>query len=251
MGSPKSELFSPKEGELERDEDEVEHQIELDGFWMAKREVTQWQYVKITGRQNPSYFCTEGGGAEKVEGLSTDEFPVENVSWEDAQHCIKQMKIPFGISRIALPSEAQWEWACRGGSGNSRAFHWGNELYGDKANCNGMYPYGGVPDFSSKRRFLGRTEKVGRYPTAIHPWGLDDMHGNVQEWCEDFYGPYEKIPEGRNPLQFVEQLENSRVIRGGAWNSYATQCRSARRHRNGQGIRIPSVGFRIVLHPED
>ena len=204
---------------------ENEHEVAgVDGFWMAKTEMTQAQYVKLTGKQNPSNFSAEGDGKFAVAGLNTNDFPVEGVSWEGAQACIKGMKAPAGMKRIGLPSEVQWEWAARGGRGNGRAFYWGDELNGDKANSNGEFPYG-TP---TKGSYLERTTKVGSYETkAAHPWGLCDMHGNVYEWCEDYYGAYAKLPGGKNPAQTVEQLGDLRVLRGGSWFNYSSYCRSA------------------------
>jgi formylglycine-generating enzyme required for sulfatase activity len=238
----KVKLGSPV-GEKKREDDETEHEVELDGFWMAKYTMTQSQYVKLTGKKNPSRFSAEGGG--KVQ--NTDDFPVEQVSWDDAQECIKGMKVPEGMKRLGLPSEAQWEWAARGGLGNGRAFYWGDVLNGDKANCDGTFPYG----TETKGAYLKRTEKVGSYEKqAPHPWGLCDISGNVYQWCEDYYGSYEKLPGGKNPVQTVKQSDNRRVLRGGSWSNNPTYCRSA--YRDGDYApdgRSSSSGFRAVVLP--
>ncbi len=125
LGSP-APVFLVQEGEYDRKDDEVEHQVELDGFWMTRTEITQTQYVALTGKANPSYFCSDGGGAESVAREYTANFPVENVSWDEAQDCIRLMQVPSDIQRIALPSEAQWEWACRAGKGNRQPYHFGD-----------------------------------------------------------------------------------------------------------------------------
>jgi len=244
----KATLGSPK-GEAERSSSEDEHEVELDGFWMAKTEMTQGQYVKLTGKKNPSWFCADGDAKDKVKGMNTDEFPVEQVSWDDAKECIKEMKLPSGMKKVGLPSEAQWEWACRGGRGNTRAFYWGDVLNGDKANSNGSSPYG----TTMKGTYEARTTKVGSYETkAPHPWGLCDMHGNVWEWCEDYYGEYAKLPGGKNPVQTSKQSKDVRVLRGGSWNNVSWYCRSAYRSVVAPGIRnYYVIGFRVVFSSQD
>ena len=249
----KATLGSP-EGEAVRDKNaEKEHEVELDGFWMAKTEMTQSQYVKLTGKKNPSFFSANGKGKDFVKGIKTDDFPVEGVSWDDAQECIKRIKVSSEeAKRIGLPSEAQWEWACRGGKGNGRAFYFGDILNGDQANCDGSMPYG----TTTKGANLRRTEKVGSYAAkAPHPWGLCDMHGNVFEMCEDWGGDYRDLPNGKNPVQTLKATggwTDVRVMRGGCWIE-ASSCRSA--HRNGTptgGERGDHyTGFRIVLIPRD
>ncbi|MDA0578326.1 MAG: SUMF1/EgtB/PvdO family nonheme iron enzyme, partial [Verrucomicrobia bacterium] len=168
MGSPASER--------ERDSDEVQHSVTLTkGFWMGKTEVTQRQYQQLVG-SNPSYFQNAGGDA-----------PVEHVSWDDAKaFCAKMAQICTGQlpagSRVALPTEAQWEYACR--AGTRTPFHYGTQLDSAKANFNGNYPYGGA----AKGVYRKTTVPVGSY--AANAFGLYDMHGNVLEWCEDWSGDY-------------------------------------------------------------
>jgi formylglycine-generating enzyme required for sulfatase activity len=241
----KATLGSPRT-EKDRRDNETEHEVELDGFWLAKYTVTQAQYVKLTGKPNPSGFCADGLGKDKVQGLNTDDFPVEQVSWNDAQECIKSMKAPQGMKRICLPSEAQWEWAARGGKGNGRAFYWGDVLNGDKANCHGNYPYG----TETKGAYLGRTAKVGSYETeARHPWGLCDMAGNMCQWCEDYYGDYAQLPRGKNPVQTVKQSDDCRVLRGGSWYFSPRYCRCAIRNSYAPDNRNYSLGLRVVCLP--
>jgi formylglycine-generating enzyme len=241
----KAKLGSPQ-AEKNRGDDEAEHEVELDGFWMAKYKMTQGQYLKLTGKKNPSWFCADGGGKDKVQGLNTDDFPVERVSWDDAQECIKGMKAPPGMKRFALPSEAQWEWAARAGRGNGQAFYWGDALNGDKANCDGKHPYGTEQNETS----LERTEKAGAYETkAPHPWGLGDMAGNLYDWCDDIYGDYANLPRGKNPVQTVKQSNDGRVLRGGSWSSYSGYCRSAARYYVAPDNRFNYFGFRVVVMP--
>ncbi len=250
IGSPKAEQEYLVKNQFEGKrpdwlDGENEHEVAgVDGFWMAKYEMTQAQFVKLTGKKNPSYFSAAGEGKAKVNGLDTDDFPVEQVSWDDAQECIRGMKVPTGMKRIGLPSEAQWEWAARGGLGNGRAFYWGDVLNGDKANCDGNSPYG----TATKGNYLERSAKVGSYEEKeAHSWGLCDMAGNVSEWCEDYYGSYERLPTGKNPLQTVKQASDRRVLRGGSWDSNSRSCRSANRFINVPDSRSNYFGFRVVV----
>lgn len=252
IGSPKAEqdylikTFDDVKRFSWRDYENEYEVAGVDGFWMAKYALTQAQYVKLTGKKNPSWFCADGGGKSHVQGMNTDEFPVENVSWDDAHACLKVMKTPAGMKLIGLPSEVQREWAARGGRGNNRAFYWGNELNGDKANCNGNGPYG----TTTKGAYLSRTAKVGSYESrSPHPWGLCDMVGNVWEWCEDYYGPYEKLPLGKNPVQREEQEKSRRILRGGSWYLDSWICRCAMRSTFAPDYRDNSLGFRVVVLP--
>ena len=133
---------------------------------MLETEVTQPMWESIMGN-NPS----------KFQGAN---LPVESVSWNDCQRFLTKLNklgiAPVG-SRFALPTEAQWEYACR--AGTATPFFWGDSLNGDRANCNGRDPYG----TDAKGKFIKKTVPVGSY--VANPWGLLDMHGNVAEWCQD------------------------------------------------------------------
>jgi formylglycine-generating enzyme required for sulfatase activity len=179
---------------------------------MGTREVTQAQWESVMG-SNPSHFCGE-------------DLPVERVSWtECAEFCRK--------AGLRLPTEAEWEYACRAGS--ETAFSWGNALDGTQANCNGKFPYGTATPGPSRKA----TTPAGLY--GANAWGLLDMHGNVWEWCEDRYGEY---PAGAqtDPPAATDGWEN--VCRGGSWDYDAQYSRSARRQKFHAGNRYPNVGFR-------
>ncbi len=207
----KTTLGSPAT-EKERIYDEIEHKFETNGFWMAKYPVTQTQWQSVMGN-NPSCF------------LGTS-LPVECVRWNDCQDFIKKCSVN-GL-RAQLPHENQWEYACRGGEGNKQAFYWGNELNGDKANCDGNYPCG----TDKKGKYLEKTTEVGSYEKlAPHPWGLCDMSGNVQEWCENLY-----TKEG-----------SFRVIRGGGWYSSSRSCRSSCRYGFDAMYHSNNIGFRLII----
>jgi formylglycine-generating enzyme required for sulfatase activity len=244
MGSPPDEKErNPWEKNFDA---EKQHKVTLaKPFYLAKYPVTQEQYEKLTGKY-PSYFSISGGGKE-VQGMDTSRFPVDTVSWDDAKaFCEKLMdkhgeQMPAVLRqqkyRFALPTEAQWEYACR--AGTTTPFYFGSELNGKSANCNGNYPYG----TTDKGPYKGRTTKVGEY--GENKFGLCDMHGNVCQWCEDYYGPYD-LP-AKDPLRSVKYSEERRVMRGGSWLNHAWFCPAACRHYGAPGGRRDDVGFRVAF----
>jgi len=132
--------------------------------------------------------------------------------------------------KVKLPHENEWEYACRGGKGNGRAFYWGDVLNGAEANHDGNFPYGKV----TKGDFKKMTTPVGAYKDTVpHPWGLCDMSGNVYEWCENLY----------------TTTDSARVFRGGVWGNNAGRCRSAYRNGFNPAIRTLIIGFRLALVP--
>ena len=209
----KAPLGSPA-GEKDRGYDEEKHEFSTKGFWLGKYEVQQSEWEGVMG-DNPSNF----------KGAN---LPVECVSWEDCQKFIEKCGMT-GL-KVKLPHEDEWEYACRGGMGNWRAFYWGDVLNGDKANHDGNFPYG----TTTKGEYKNQTTPVGTYKDkAPHPWGLCDMSGNVWEWCENLY-----------------TIKGSgRVIRGGSWFDNAKDCRSALRYGRGPAGRFNFIGFRLALVP--
>src|SRR5271157_3830117 len=164
--------------------------------------------------QNPSYFSRDGEGKDKVKDIKDEElkhFPVENVSWDDAQEFIKKLnEREKGRGYMyRLPMEAEWEYACRGGATSEEecSYHFffakpTNDISSDQANFNGYFPFGNA----AKGPFLERTTRFGTYPS--NKLGLYDMHGNVEQWCEDLF----------DPKGF------SRVIRGGSCFNLGSDC---------------------------
>ncbi|MDO4571394.1 MAG: SUMF1/EgtB/PvdO family nonheme iron enzyme, partial [Planctomycetia bacterium] len=218
MGSPS--------GESGRDGDEKQHRVRLtQGFWMLETEVTQEMWESVMGN-NPSYF----------KGAN---LPVECVSWNDCVKFCEKISKLSGL-KIQLPTEAQWEYACR--AGTTTAYSFGNSCNGKEANCDGNYPYG----TSQKGSYLGKTTEVRSYPA--NAWGLYDMHGNVWEWCSDWwgYGYYAKSPtsDPKGP-----DSGSHRVNRGGSWINDVEDCRSARRSYYDPPRSHNGVGFRLLFVP--
>jgi uncharacterized protein (TIGR02996 family) len=225
----------PKEKERREDEG-PQHEVQISRpFYLSVYPVTQAQYQKVT-RRKPSYFRPGGGGKDEVQGLDTADFPVECVSWEDAAAFCKKLSEKAEEKRLhLLPSEAQWEYACRGGAPASTPFHYGASLSSTQANFDGNYPYGGA----AKGPYLQRTSKVGSY--KANAWGLYDMHGNVWEWCADWYAEdYYAESDKEDPKG--PKSGTARVLRGGSW-----YCRAAVRDGSEPGVRCFDVGFRVVL----
>jgi formylglycine-generating enzyme required for sulfatase activity/serine/threonine protein kinase len=240
MGSP--------DGEAGRCDNEKQHPVEItQEFWLGVHEVTQKEFKDIM-RYNPSYFSADGtrkpgeayitqpaGGKDKVAGMDTSDLPVENVSWEEAKEfCTKlterDKNRPAGWT-YRLPTEAEWEYSCRGGAASSEPFHFGNSLSGKDANFNSDNP-------------LNRTWKVGSY--AANQFGLHDMHGNAWEWCSDWYDKdyYGKSVGAKDPPGPPEGSD--RVFRGGSWRDYGSDCRSAYRGRREPAYRLNFLGFRVA-----
>ena len=212
MGSPVSEA--------KRDEDEIQHQVRLTkGFYLGKYEVTQAQWEGVMGN-NPSHFK----GADR---------PVEQVSWNDAVDFCKKLtemekkagRVPDGMS-YQLPTEAQWEYACR--AGTTTAFSWGNDINPTRAN----YYFANI----------GQTSNVGNY--AANLWGFFDMHGNVWEWTADWYD--RTYPVGNPVIDPTGPASGSiRVIRGGSRSYDGASLRSAERVSYAPEVRDDCVGFRV------
>ena len=216
MGSPASEL--------KRDQDEGPAQeVCVNGFWMGRFEVTQGQWQKLMN-SNPSSF------------KNGPDFPVENVSWQDAKAFVERMAALKKEYLVGLPTEAEWEYACR--AGTNTAFAFGDSIKGSQAN---------VRLLSQDRGLNGSTVAVGSFqPNQL---GVYDMHGNVWEWCEDWYDPdfYKNIrPKTTNPMSNLNKT-GKKVLRGGSWLSEPQQARCANRHRASPDEKTDQIGFRVVL----
>ncbi|MBE9140603.1 formylglycine-generating enzyme family protein, partial [Nodosilinea sp. LEGE 07088] len=217
MGSPDSEE--------ERSGDEgPQHRVSVPEFWLGKYPITQAQYQAVTG-QNPSKFSENGANR-----------PVEQVSWYDTVAFCEKLSQQTGRT-YRLPSEAEWEYACR--AGTTTPFYFGPTITPDLANYNGNSTYGNGP----KGEYREKTTNVGRF--APNAFGLYDMHGNVVEWCADhWHHNYAGAPtDGSAWLSSDDSA--SRCCRGGAWVDAPRICRSAYRDANEPGFDDINFGFRV------
>jgi formylglycine-generating enzyme required for sulfatase activity len=215
MGSPP--------GEPGREPQEVPHEVVISrAFYLGTFEVTQQQWERVMG-SNPSWFRSCG-----------PECPVERVSWYDVQSFIARLGA-LSAHRFRLPTEAEWEYACR--AGTTTPFNTGRNLSTAEANYDGEAPYDGAPRGLYRRSPI----RVGRF--APNGFGLHDMHGNVWEWTQDWSCPYpaEAVtdPVGACP-------SGLKVIRGGSWYFDANSARSALRYTHRPQDSGFSLGFRLV-----
>ncbi|WP_345940593.1 SUMF1/EgtB/PvdO family nonheme iron enzyme [Nostoc sp. UIC 10630] len=224
MGSP--------ENEPERYSDESpQHLVTIQPFFMGRYPVTQSQWAVVAGLKKinielnpePSYFK----GANR---------PVEQVSWDDAIEFCARLSNKTGKT-YRLPSEAEWEYACR--AGTTTPFYFGETITTDLANYNGNYTYGA----GSKGEYRQQTTDVGKF--SPNPFALFDMHGNIWEWCQDnWHENYNKAPADGSP--WMSDNDN-RLLRGGSWGTDPRNCRSAYRGCDARDARGSRVGFRVVL----
>ncbi|MBF0273379.1 MAG: formylglycine-generating enzyme family protein [Magnetococcales bacterium] len=223
MGSVESEDgHKPSEAPL--------HDVSLDGFWMGMFAVTQGEWCKLI-HENPAHFRR---GAN---------YPVERVSWYDAMAFIELLNLRSG-GGFRLPTEAEWEYACRAGS--VTPFSFGETIRSNnQVNFNGSCPCRGF----SKGLYRQSTMPVGSFPA--NGFGLYDMHGNVWEWCMDGYDPdYYATPQAsmKNPFRNEVNVRD-RVLRGGSYDNGAKRARSAERYWHAPTSRYDYIGFRLVRTP--
>jgi len=201
------------------------HEVTLTrGFFLGREEVTQRQWVAVMGT-NPSVF------RQPVVDEDPLERPVDSVSWDDAMQFIDRLNAQGlnanGLGRFRLPTEAEWEFAAR--AGTTTPYPWNGDVHRHA--------------WANSRSFA-RTHPAGRKPA--NAWGLHDMHGNVWEWCSDWYGPYAAAP-AVDPTGPAEGHE--RVFRGGSWYDFPPALRSANRHRHPPDKRYTAIGLRLALDP--
>jgi formylglycine-generating enzyme required for sulfatase activity len=230
MGSP--------ENELERTSTESpQHRVNIPAFFIGKYQVTQAQWkavaaltkVKIDLDSDPSSF-------------KGDRLPVESVSWLDTLEFCRRLSKETGKD-YRLPSEAEWEYACR--AGTITPFHFGEMITPELVNYNGEYPYADAP----KGEYRKKTTPVGRFPA--NAFGLYDMHGNLWEWCaDDWHDNYERASTDGSiwieDIKNYEAPETGKLLRGGSWYNLALNCRSACRFHFVARLRAFDIGFRVV-----
>lgn len=241
MGSPINDLYI--------DSDEIEHVVTLSAFRMSKYEITNAQYASFLNAKSIDYKGIYADGSYPTEKLLSyssnlrykngqwlpesgyENYPVTKVTW-------------FGAAEFALyvggslPTEAQWEYACRAGS--TTPFNTGDCLSDTQANYDWSTPYSNCTNANTKS--LHSPQQVGCY--APNAFGLFDMHGNVWEWCNDWYGMYSSTPQ-TNPTGAETGMY--RVFRGGSWMDIARSCRSARRYDSSPDYGDSYLGFRLVF----
>lgn len=217
MGSPKEEIL--------RLRNETQHKVTLTkGFYMGVYAVTQEQWQEVMGN-NPSQHQGE------------KNLPVDAVSWVDCQHFIKKLRESEKDEKAyRLPTEAEWEYACR--AGTTTPFHFGDTISTEQANYNGNFVYGN----GKKGIFRQKTIPVGSF--HANAWGLHDMHGNVWQWCQDWLGDYAEndVTDPQGPSKGEE-----RVMRGGSWVVAPNLCRSAFRGSTPPPCRYADDGFRLCF----
>jgi formylglycine-generating enzyme len=218
-------MGSPKEEEL-RGDNETQHKVTLTkGFYMGVYTVTQEQWKEVMGN-NPSKFKGE------------KNLPVEQVSWLDCQEFIKKLR-EKDKKLYRLPSEAEWEFACR--AGTKTPFHFGETISTEQANHNGNFTYGD----GKKGKYREKTTPVGSFPA--NAWGVHDMHGNVFQWCQDWHGDY---PQNDVVDPTGAEKGKLRVLRGGSWLIDPEYCRSAYRLGTEPGYRFHDFGLRVCFFVE-
>jgi formylglycine-generating enzyme required for sulfatase activity len=204
------------------------HEATLREFWMGKYAVTNGQWQAIMGTKPSEKYDVKFQGENQ---------PVVGVSWDDAKEFCQKASQKTGKS-IRLPSETEWEYACR--AGTTTPFHFGETITPDLVNYDGNNPYGDAP----KGEYRQKTVNADSF--SPNAWGLYQMHGNVREWCEDvWHGNYNGIPQDGTAWT-TDGEQSIRLLRGGSWLDYAIICRSADRFRWGAGDGYIYIGFRVV-----
>lgn len=226
MGASKNE-------EKSSDDERPEHQVTVPDFYMGRFLVTQPQWARVAAsfpqinrklETRPSHFKGD------------DNLPVESISWYDAFEFCKRLSQKTGRD-YRLPSEAEWEYACR--AGTVTHFHFGDIITTEVANYDGNYTYGNSP----KGQYRQKTTPVGSFPP--NAFGLYDMHGNLWEWCLDtLHSNYEGAP--RDGSAWIDN-DNQKLLRGGSWYYNPRNCRSACRDDNVPDGGGNDVGFRVVV----
>ncbi len=250
MGSPQSE-----EGRYAEEGPQTHVSLTRD-FWIGETAVTQSQWAAVMMTEKRTWFGLRGGvkagGGSGTSAANADiaDHPAAGISWNDAMEFCRRLTNrlaeapPLALSGIwnadraafSLPAEAQWEYACR--AGTESPFYFGGTISTEQANYNGTAAY----SYGRKGEFRRATTPVKSFPP--NEFGLYDMHGNVWEWCMDWFA--DKLPGGEVADPAGTAYGAARVLRGGSWDAYPWLCRSAFRYRLPPSSAQPSLGFRVV-----
>jgi formylglycine-generating enzyme required for sulfatase activity len=210
-------------GSNERDTETPIHRVNIPHFYMGKYTITQQQYQAIMGI-NPARFKGQN-------------HPVESVSWDDAIEFCQKLSQRTG-KQYDIPSESQWEYACR--AGTTTPFYYGETITADLANYDGNY---NTYEKALRGKYREQTTEVGNFPPNV--FGLYDMHGNVWEWCLDtWHENYNGAPSDGS--KWINNNNYSHLLRGGAWYDLPFNCRSAYRIGNAHVRRLDCIGIRVV-----
>ena len=227
MGSPEGEGY---------DDERPKHEVSVASFWMGRVAVTQVQYQTVMQR-NPSTFRVNGG-----------DRPVETVTWQDATAFCERLSQQFGQT-FRLPTEAEWEYACR--AGTTTPFHFGAAITTDLANYRGTdWDYGGriySGAYGGGAHGVFREQTTDGGIFSPNRFGLYDMHGNIWGWCQDhWHDNYDDAPNDGSAW-LAQTSESFRVVRGGSWDDFPDYCRSASRIRSAPDYRFSALGFRVMF----
>ena len=225
-------MMGAAKGEEGASKDEYpQHKVTVPEFWMGKFAVTQAQWAAVATLKK-----VERDLDPDPANFKGAKRPVERVSWQDAVEFCKRLSKKAG-REYRLPSEAEWEYACR--AGTTTPFHFGPTITSELANYDATRSYGQGP----KGKYREQTIDVGSF--SPNAFGLYDIHGNVWEWCLDnWHNSYEGAP--RNGSAWGEQAKNSHLLRGGSWYYFPTVCRAAPRSLDLFGDLYDGIGFRVV-----
>ncbi len=239
MGAPEDELES-------LDTERPQHEVTVPSFLMGRYPITQaqwrivanWSQIERKLDPDPSYF-------------KGDNRPVERVSWEEAVEFCQRLSVKTGRT-YRLPSEAEWEYACR--AGTTTPFHFGETIGDELANyCAqdrkiGDTLYKGAYGRGIEGKYRQETTEVGIFPP--NDFGLHDMHGNVWEWCEDdWHDSYRGAPEDGRAWLEENATDTYKLVRGGSWGNNPVFCRSAFRGNNSRDLRNYNIGCRVCCEP--
>ena len=230
MGSPEAE-------ERQRQSESPQHEVKLSQFFMAKYPITQAQWREVAAM--PKIKRKLDADPSDFKG---DKRPVEQVSWHEAVEFCDRLTVHTN-RQYRLPTEAEWEYACRGGT--TTPFHFGPTISTDYANYNGAQKEYGAYGPGTHGEYRQETTPVNQCPGA-NAYGLHDMHGNIWEWCQDhWHDNYDGAPDDGSA--WIEDGDSSlRVLRGGSWDADPRLCRSALRDDDVPDGRDDSFGFRVV-----